>query len=467
MQEQFNQVKQYIHNHKAAIEADLLSMVALESTEAEKTAKSPFGDKVGDALETIRAIGEKLGFKCRNHGGYYTTIDFGEVSEPNQAVGILCHADVVPLGEGWNYNPLGQVADGRIYGRGTLDDKGPAIASLYAMAAVKNSGITLTRPVRLVVGGNEETSSRCMKKYNETDIPLWGGFSPDGDFPVIFAEKGIAMHSQDLSVKSNLIEEISAGTAVNAVPGKAEAILKTDNLQLFDTALKNYTCPEKITLEKTADGKIKITAVGKSAHGSTPQKGESAVKILIEFLNILFNMLKIDDPLIAALRNIYELFCTDHNGAKAGISCSDQVSGSLTLNLGILNYHSESLHIELDMRYPVTANYEEIKAKLDKATEKYQIRLQCTEHKKPLYVDKNSPLVQALVEVYKSTGRKDTEPLAIGGGTYCRTMENFVAFGPIGADDADTMHQADEYIEREHLLFLAEVYAKAIVRLAK
>ena len=229
MEELFKQIKQYIQNHKNAIEEDLLAMIALESTEAEKTAKSPFGDKVGEALETIKTIGEKMGFECQNHDGYYTTIDLGNVTEPNQAVGILCHADVVPLGEGWNYNPLGQIVGSRIYGRGTLDDKGPAIASLYAMAAIKNSGTKLTRPVRLVVGGNEETSSRCMKKYNEIDLPLWGGFSPDGDFPVIFAEKGIAMHQQDLSVKSDLIEEISAGTAVNAVPGKATALLKIDD----------------------------------------------------------------------------------------------------------------------------------------------------------------------------------------------------------------------------------------------
>lgn len=458
-----NQFKQYIQSKKTEMENDLLALVAYESVEAEQTAKSPFGDQVGEALETVKSISEKLGFKSQNHGGYYTTVDLGEVTKPNEAVGILCHADVVPPGEGWNYNPLGEIVGSRIYGRGTLDDKGPTIASLYAMAAIKASGVKLSRPVRLVVGGNEETSSRCMKKYNAEDIPLWGGFSPDGDFPVIFAEKGIALHKGDFAIQSNIIEEITAGTAVNAVPGKAAAVINTTDTAFFDAALEQFPTPQKIGLSKTPNSKIQITAVGKSAHGSMPECGENAVKILLDFLSLL----NIDDPLLKTLANINSLFCQDCNGKAAGVACQDEVSGSLTWNLGILNYQNGNLHLELDMRYPVTANYAAIKSKLDAASAKYNLHLDCAEHKLPLYVDKKSPLVQTLVDVYKSTGRKDTEPLAIGGGTYCRTMENFVAFGPLGADDQDTMHMADEFIEREHLLFLAEVYALAIYRLAK
>ncbi|MGI5825625.1 MAG: Sapep family Mn(2+)-dependent dipeptidase [Bacillota bacterium] len=453
----------FIENHKTDIENALLELVALESVEAPPTDKSPFGEQIGEALTKITALGRKLGFACQNHNGYYTTIDLGEVNSPQQAVGILCHADVVPLGEGWNHNPLGEIAGSRIYGRGTLDDKGPAVASLYAMAAVKNSGLPLSRPVRLVVGGNEETQSLCMKKYNEENLPLWGGFSPDGDFPVIFAEKGIAMHQADFKLESPLIKSITAGTAVNAVPGKATAVLNTDDITFFEKISKNHPHSEKIHIEQTADRNIKITAIGKSAHGSTPEKGENAAKLLLEFLN----KLQTKDKLLDTLQNIYNLFFPDFYGIAAGIAVSDEVSGNLTLNPGILNYENNCLHLELDMRYPVTADYREIKEKLDKHLTEAGLYLECVEHKAPLYVDKNSPLVKTLAEIYRQTGRQDTEPLAIGGGTYCRTMDNFVAFGPVGIDDADTMHQADEYIEREHLLFLAKIYAQAIYQLAK
>lgn len=458
-----NTFTQFIEKHQQDIEKNLLELVAIESVEAEPTAKSPFGNKVGEALEKFAEIGNSLGFSCKNHKGYYTTIDLGTVSEPYQSVGILCHADTVPLGEGWHYNPLGEITDTRIYGRGTLDDKGPAIAALYAMAAIKNSGLPLNRPIRLVIGGNEETKSLCMKKYNEENIPLWGGFSPDGNFPVIFAEKGIAMHKGAFQLQSQLIDSITAGTAVNAVPGKAVAILNTDKFTEIENLLKNYYQANRITLEKISEKQLKVTAIGKSAHGSTPEKGESAIKILLEF----FELLECNDQLFQALKNIYRLFCCDHNGIAAGINVSDEVSGNLTLNLGILNYQNNNLEIQIDMRYPVTHQYQPIKEALDKNLSIYRLSLQCEEHKPPLYVEKTSPLVEKLLEVYKKTGRKDTEPLAIGGGTYCRTMKNFVAFGPIGIDDVDTMHQADEYIERQHLLFLANIYAEAIYTLAK
>ena len=457
-----NFINTFIEENQANIERDLLALVAIESVEAAAVSTCPFGENVGKALELVTAIGNKLGLNAVNHNGYYVTIDLGEVSLPHQAVGVLSHADVVPLGEGWHHNPLGEVTDSRIYGRGTLDDKGPTIATIYAMAAIKKSGVKLSKPVRLIVGGNEETGSLCIHRYNGENLPLWGGFSPDGDFPVIFAEKGIAIHKSTFTANSQYIDSITAGTAVNAVPGKAVAVIKNLDYEQLNSLIKKNPRAEQISLEEPDEGKLKITVIGKSTHGSTPERGENAIATLLAVLSPLAE----SDELISKLSCLQQLFCTDHNGQAAGIAISDEVSGKLTINLGVLNYENNQLTWELDLRYPVTKEYQPIKAVLDKALAQQNITLTCVEHKPPLYVDKNSPLVKTLVNVYAESGRKDIEPLAIGGGTYCRAMENFVAFGPLGAGDEDTMHQADEYIEKKHLQFLCQIYAKAIYSLA-
>lgn len=457
-----NTLNNFIKEHKNNMENDLLKIIAIESVESVPSDNAPFGKNVGKALDLFCKFADNLGLKYHNHNGYYVTVDLGEITEPYQAVGILTHADVVPLGEGWHFNPLGEIRDNRIYGRGSLDDKGPAIASLYALAAIKESNIKLNKPIRLIVGGNEETGSKCIHRYNEENIPLWGGFSPDGDFPVIFAEKGIAIHKSQFKAESRHIKSIQAGTAVNAVPGKATAVLHGIDLieikQLISAEFKN----KNITVEYCDNHNIAVTVIGKSAHGSTPERGINAVKILLEIL------LKLPaDPLTEKLNTLYRLFCVDYNGKYAEIYREDDVSGKLTLNLGVLNYNNNTATWELDLRYPVTESYNPIKAKLDEILGYSNLTLTCSEHKPPLYVKKDSPLIKTLVDIYAESGRTDTEPLAIGGGTYCRNMKNFVAFGPLGADDVDTMHQADEYIEREHLLFLAKIYAKAIYTLAK
>ena len=73
-------------------------------------------------------------------------------------------------GDGWNTDPFeGVIADGRITGRGVLDDKGPVIAALYAMKALKDSGAELKRRIRLIVGTDEETGSTDMERYKKTE----------------------------------------------------------------------------------------------------------------------------------------------------------------------------------------------------------------------------------------------------------------------------------------------------------
>lgn len=411
----------------------LLDIVGIPSVEGEAVENAPFGVEVAAALKKTAEIAENLGFVV-TETDHYITVDLGDGTAAD-TIGILSHMDVVPLGEGWDFSPTGEVVGDKIYGRGTLDDKGPTVACLQALAKIRDN-VELSRPVRMIIGGNEESGSRCMAKYvTENPAPACG-FSPDGHFPVIFAEKGILLSAATKKVSSTEVVKIEAGTAVNAVAGKA--------------------------VLEFANGEV-MEFIGKSAHGSTPEVGENAIWQMLEFLcdGDMQN-----DGLVAYLAGVKALFCSDHNGIANGIFAEDEVSGKLTQNLGILKYDGEVCTFELDIRYPVTADFAAINANLQTVCREKHIVLDTKEHKAPLFVPQDHNLVETLLKIYQKD-YPEAEPLAIGGGTYCRSFENFVAFGPLRDCDADTMHQANECITFEHFKYLQHIYAEAIFELAK
>lgn len=443
----------------AQAKAALLELLAIPSVEGEAEAGAPFGREVAAAMAKTAELAEALGLKTRLTP-YYLTVDLGE-TDGSDAVGVLSHLDVVPFGTGWQHSPTGEVAGDRIYGRGSLDDKGPTVAALFALAALKDSGLPLAHPIRMIIGGNEESGSRCIAKYvEENPTPLFG-FSPDANFPVIFAEKGIALFTATQNATPEKLLSINAGTVVNAVPAAAEAILcglDTEELRALsaDESLRNH-----LTITEIDETNIRLTAHGKAAHGSMPEKGDNAVRHLLAALS----KLSLGAEEMTACRNALTLFGSDFHGCGIGVACNDKVSGNLTLNLGTLHMEGGCWRIGLDMRYPVTAPFEEIWQNIIENASHNHITAEIDEHKKPLYVPIDSNPAAKLLQLYREYD-PTAEALAIGGGTYCRAFENFVAFGPLRPTTADLMHQADEYITDEDLRFLLEIYTLALWRLA-
>lgn len=438
-------------------EAALLELLRIPSYQGEATADAPFGIEPAKALAKAADLAEELGLTVRRTG-HYVTADLGDGGSPN-AVGILCHVDVVPFGDGWHFSPTGEVTDGRIYGRGALDDKGPAVAALFALAAIKELGLPLARPVRIILGANEESGCLCIKKYTEENTPPAFGFSPDANFPVIYAEKGIALMQATANITPGKLISLQAGTVVNAVPGKAEAVLRDFDEDTVRELISG--CSDKITAEQLPTGNIKLTVIGKAAHGSQPEKGANAAALLLALLAAL----PLADAEAQLIKNISRLFGSDYHGKAAGIACNDDISGKLTLNLGKVDWTDGCCRLALDMRYPVTAAYEEIYQNLADITAANGLTLSVDEHKPPLYVPRDREPVTTLLGLYREY-EPDAEALAIGGGTYCRAFENFVAFGPLRKTTADLMHQADEYITQQDFGFLRQIYAQAIWRLA-
>jgi len=403
--------------------------------------EKPNGDGVARALEHAMRTASQLGFVTKEVDGYYGCVEFGQGEE---MVAVLGHLDVVPAGDGWTFPPYSGIIDNdRIYGRGALDNKGPIFAALYGLKAIKDSGVALSRRIRLIFGTSEETTFADMNHYvaNE-ELPV-AGFTPDSDFPVIYAEKGVlhVAFSQEFSGLEDAavtLESLKCGTVVNMVPDKAEAVLNINGRQ------------------------IRLESTGISAHGSKPQAGKNACFAMLELLSHQ------DLPVVMqdAFSFLTYALTQETNGENLGAAMRDEPSGALTVNLGLLEGNGTSIRGSLDIRYPVTVPLANILAILERSFSKAGFSLDAIYHKEPLYRSTDDDLVKTLVRVYAGKTGDTHEPVSTGGGTYARAMPNVLAFGPCLSGGDYAFHKPDECIEISHLLLLSQIYAQAMYELA-
>lgn len=417
----------------------LRKVLKYESVLASSEPDAPFGKNINDVLIYTLNVAKKLGFKTVNLDGMcgYAEIGSGEL------FGILGHLDVVPAGSDWKYPPFGaEIHDDTLYARGTLDDKGPMISALYAVKALTGAGLTPKKRIRLIFGCDEETSWRCMDYYiSHAEMPSLG-FSPDADFPVISCEKGLLSLVIKLKKPDGIIS-IEGGNRVNMVPDRATVEVK-HNSEIEKAAKKSG-------LKVEHGDNLKISATGVSAHGSTPQEGENA------FLK-LFKLLA---PVYPMMEEMYNRFLP-YNGEGLNIGFSDNKSGKLTQNLGIIKTEGDTLVLSLDVRYPVTFKKEDIIETL-KNTLQTDVKLI---HEHPsLYVEKDHPLVVALLDAYREVTKEDSSPITIGGATYARAMKLGVAYGPIFPGEKSWVHQSNECITLKNLEKMTNIYMEAIKKL--
>lgn len=385
--------------------------------------------EVFDALACALDICKELGFRTKNVDG---KLGYAEIGEGEELMGILCHLDVVPAGEGWTCEPFaGTVKEDRIYGRGVMDDKGPAMAAIYAMKDVLESGKKLNKRVRIIFGVMEECGDWEDMEYYKSceEIPSFG-FTPDADFPAIYGEKGILMAVLSMDAAKAGFLEIAGGDAPNMVAACAKG--------------------------KLLDGSV-FQETGKAAHGSTPEDGENAITKLMEK---------------AAARDCHFAkvymdkigWCLD--GSGCGIGLSDSASGGLTFNAGKISMDDGKVKLAVDIRYPVTYAEEDVVSKLCDNFADAEIAVEIEAAMKPVYMAQDGFVISKLMEAYQEVTGDDTPPQLIGGGTYARAMDNIVAFGPAFPGRELTEHQANEWIFTEDLEKAREIYRLAIEKLA-
>lgn len=439
---------------------DLVGLVQIPSLSDPTTVgpNAPFGAALRQALDYALAMGARDGFKTRDLEGYAGVIEFGEGDE---IMGVLGHLDVVPVGTGWTFDPFGgTIKDGFVMGRGAQDDKGPTIAGYAAMRLLKQMGITPKKRVFLILGTDEESGMACMKYYKKHgEIPHFG-FVPDADFPVIYGEKGILNLRVSGSAETQIVK-LSAGERPNVVIGEAQVTLKgSPKTELFEFYLKAHHLTGHI--EPSGDETI-YAIKGKYAHGSLPQEGVNAAWHLLNFVGSAYQ-----DSTAYQLASLLE----HYRGDALGIRVFGSHMGFLTMNLGIVRIENNAIELTLDIRYPQETNEPFIRQQVTERFAALGLKTETIAHKGPLFVDPNSKLVSTLEKIYRTySGDTQTKLLTMGGGTYARSFDNFVAFGaefplrqrPVWVGQ---VHQADEGYEIEQLILATAIYAQAIYDLA-
>lgn len=409
----------------------------------------PFGKETADCLAHFLALASSMGFETHNYDNYVGEVVFGTGKD----FAILAHLDVVPAGSDWKYPPFGGVinddlSDGgtpgrKIWGRGTMDDKGPAIATLYALKALKDSGFFPKRTIKLIVGCNEESGWACMEHYNKVAKMPEEGFSPDADFPVIYAEKGIFHFTAKFPLENPPFTALTAGEKVNMVCDRAEAVLTKDALLALSSYQNDFAGTTFFV-----DGD-KLVVKGKSAHGSTPDMGANALGAMLKFFA----------GLNGGVKRAYDVLFDDCLGLK---KMHDE-TGFLTMSPDVASFDGNNLFITVDIRFPATHKKEEVERILSVAG----VEFVAGHGQAPLYNDPNDKLISTLLGIYNAFTGNNEQPIAIGGGTYARALKRGCAFGPAMEGDEATIHQPNEYVTFDRIKLMTKIYFEAIKALTE
>lgn len=448
-----------ILKYRKDILRDLETLIAIPSVCTEPLPGKPFGEEPARALECILEMAKRLGFETENTGNYAGDAHYGCGED---YIDVLTHVDVVPAGDGWDSEPFCmEERDGFLYGRGVADDKGAAVVSLYCLKALKDAGVQGKHVIRTVFGAGEEIASNDLDKYYEEHPYPVMGFTPDCAYGICHSEKGILrMDFQEQEKHSGCVKSFQAGLVVNAVPAKAVAVVEcTPQKRAMLLEAAERIAADNFTFAFHGSA-AEITAVGRAAHGAEPELGINAASLLIQLLSQVFTPEE-TGSLIAFLA---ERISTEYNGNLLGIRMSDEPSGSLTLNLGIVNIGESGACASIDIRYPVTKELEPIIDTVRHAAQSYRLTASIRSHDAPLYIPKESPLIQNLKEAYESVMHEPCDIFSTGGGTYARSTNNrTVAFGPIFPSEPTTnAHNCNEHINLENFFLHAQICLEAM-----
>lgn len=447
-------VKPYVNDLMRSIG----EFVAIDSVNRDKDIDevNPFGPGVTEALNYIANLAKKDGFKVTNYDNMIVEILVGN-GEKN--ITIMAHADVVPEGLGWPHFPFEvREENGVLTGRGVADDKGPLLETYYALKALRDNNLLGNYQVRFLVGGNEESGSRGMIHYFE-DLKMPQptlGFSPDAEYPLIYAEKGISNFEVKGRIDLKGIDMIHAGFAFNAVPEDCTIITSDKAKELVAYFEKNV---KGVHVSPTMDGRMKIVVPGKSAHGSTPEEGINAGMIALTHLAKFFDNKDLQ-KLVDAYTDTYG------RGLNAYNISSEMDNQQNSFNVGIIEYKNNELKMVVNFRYVDTCDYDLTIKNIKESSKPFDVEV--TSNAPLLFYKKSSDLVQILLKTYQEeTGDYESKPKAIGGGTYAKEAQNVVAFGAEFPGWDSKMHGVLEGSKKEDIIKSMAIYAHAIYELGK
>lgn len=460
------EIQNYFIKNKENFLKDLSELVEIDSSRGEGSKDSPYGEGPAKALSKALEISEKYGLYTKNMENYIGIASIKE--DESRKLDILVHLDVVPAGEGWKKTePFAmKEIDGKVYGRGVSDNKGPAVAAIYALRAIKELNIPLKDNVRIVFGCDEECGGSDIDYYYSKESTAEMTFTPDAEYPVINIEKGIYYGTFEKKIiypEESCICRIIGGSKGNVVPDISIAQFAGMEKSILDKQLEKIKLPEGIFVETSEDGNIVIITVrGKSAHASTPEDGINSNTMLLKILSSI----QIEDEVIKYIKNLSKMFPHGEiNGESAGIFFEDEESGKITVSFNVLEYKDGVMKATFDSRTPICATYEE----LHKIAESAEINgfEYNDKFSPPHHVSSESEFVKTLINSYEKYSDKKGKAKVIGGGTYVHNIENAVAFGCVMEGEESNMHGADECAVIDTLLMSGMIFTDAIYQICK
>ena len=421
---------------------DLNTLVSIDSKleEDKSTEETPFGPGPRAALEAMKAIALRDGLPVidANHKALSCTFDVGSSFN----FGCLGHLDIVPAVGQWRHNPFEvSIEDGKMYGRGVLDDKGPLLAAYYAAKEAQAEGL-LKDNIVFIMGCDEENDSRGVKEYLKHYPAPDASVSPDADFPVIIGEKGIT--SIDLvGQEKPVVKSIICDNKYNLVPECATVTLYPEQKDLIDLA-KGYATKFGLGFESD---ELSFTFLGVAHHAMEPEQGLNALAHVLSFLYH-----HVHSPFLDELN---EKVVFDFYGIKTGCSYHDDVMGDVTVNLANMHYNQEGYQVGFNVRVPLSENY----TCVDTAFNAFKTA-RCVIKKRSygLYKPEDTPIAQICLESYRTITQDYSKPLTMGGGTYAREVPNALAFGPLKPQSINTCHMTDEWIMIKDLEDMYNIY---------
>lgn len=443
-----------ILKYKDELLADLNTLIGFESVANEKP------EECQNAINFMLKRANDFGLTGEQVTDESMHIQLGS---KGKLCGILSHLDVVPAGNNWSVLPYSLTEkDGRLYGRGIADDKGAALVTLYCLRALKEDGIDGVNALRAIYGTSEECGMEDIDGYFEKMPVPDLSFTPDSDYGICYAEKGILQI--EVSTKGNLatvLSQLHSGKAINAVPNIAYALLDSSNYDEQNLLELSKKTEGNFEFNSTIDG-LMVISRGKAAHACEPHKGFNAASALVELLAKAYTSTEIGticDFIDIALGN-------ETDGCSLGLKTHCSISGDLTVNLGYIHIEGNEARAAFDIRYPVSITGGSVYRQFRYAAKHNKLDVKVLNHEKPLYIEKDSELVKLLSGAYKAVTGEDPELYTTGGGTYARKLGGKgLAFGPAFKDDEVNMHNADESIDKEKFFTHAQICLEAMYRM--
>lgn len=460
-------IEAYFEAHQEEMIRAICELVAIPSVRGEAQEGMPFGVAPYMAMKKAEEQMAALGLSVKEYGG---CVAAGDLTDLEPGLDILAHLDVVPALNNWTvcqpYEPV--VLDGKLYGRGAVDDKGPAIAALYAMACVKELGVPLNKNVRLILGTDEECGSGDLPYYYGAEAEAPMTFTPDASFPLINVEKGRLVGEIDGSFCSNdrtpYIASADCGIKTNVIPETATAVVVGIDGDVLAKLMQE--AGERTGAAFTAEedmGAWKILCKGVSGHAAFP---EGANNTLTAMLDLLASLPCADSEGFRQVKVLQQFFPHgDYLGKGLGVNMADDISGSLTLSADMMHIDETSVYVCFDTRCPTCSTDENTHLAAKAKIEAAGLKMRDVKMVLPHHVSADSDFVRTLLKAYEDWTGEEGKPDSTGGGTYVHNLKNGVAFGCEVAGIDNHMHGADEFITLDQLMLSAKIFAQAIIDL--